>query len=107
MIDGLTGLDETILIADQGAVTVARVFFSELIALYCEPKSINSNRFAQIESALFEELCLAFGVDHTNKPLNRPKVNNKFKRFFCTLVIMLRRVLLVRPYDLKFFCKLW
>ena len=50
-------------IDDQRAETVARVVFSEWISLYGAPEQIHSDRGAQFESALFEELCTSFGVD--------------------------------------------
>ena len=65
MIDRLTTWAKAISIDDQRAETVARVVFSEWISRYGAPVKIFSERGAQFESNLFEELCTSFGVNKT------------------------------------------
>ena len=101
MIDGLTGWAEAVPIHDQRAETVARVVYSEWIARYKAPEQIHSDRGAQFESALFEELCVAFGVDKTRTTPYRPQASGKYERFNRTLVTMLRLAVQRRPYDWK------
>ena len=99
MIDGLTGWAEAVPIADQTAVTVARAVYSEWIARYGVPEQLHSDRGVQFESAVFAELCDTFGVDKTRTTPYRPQANGKCERFNRTLVSMLRRAVLKRPYD--------
>ena len=99
MIDGLTGWAEAVPIADQTAVTVARAVYSEWIARYGVPEQLHSDRGVQFESAVFAELCETFGVDKTRTTPYRPQANGKCERFNRTLVSMLRRAVLKRPYD--------
>ena len=99
MIDGLTGWAEAIPIDDQRADTVARVVFSEWISRYGAPEQIHSDRGAQFESALFEELCTSFGVDNTRTTPYRPQSNGTCERFNRTLITMWRLAVQRRPYD--------
>ena len=99
MIDGLTGWAEAVPIADQTAVTVARAVYAEWIARYGVPEQLHSDRGVQFESAVFAELCDTFGVDKTRTTPYRPQANGKCERFNRTLVSMLRRAVLKRPYD--------
>ena len=99
MIDGLTGWAEAVPIADQTAVTVARAVYSEWIARYGVPEQLHSDRGVQFESAVFAELCDTFGIDKTRTTPYRPQANGKCERFNRTLVSMLRRAVLKRPYD--------
>jgi hypothetical protein len=99
MIDGLTGWAEAVPIADQTAVTVARVVYAEWIARYGVPEQLHSDRGVQFESAVFAELCDTFGVDKTRTTPYRPQANGKCERFNRTLVAMLRRAVMKRPFD--------
>ncbi len=99
MIDKLTGWAEAVPINDQRAETVARVVNSVSIARYGAPEQIHSDRGAQFESALFEELCVAFGVDKTPTTPYRPQANGKCERLYRTLVTMLLGAVQRRPYD--------
>ena len=66
---------------------------------YGASEQIHSDRGAQFESALFEELCVALGVDKTRTTPYRPQTNGKCERFNRTLVTLLRRPVHRRPYD--------
>ena len=99
MIDGLTGWVEAIPIADQRAVTVARAVYGEWIARYGVPERIHSNLGVQFDSALFQELCIAFGIEKSRTTPYRPQANGKCERFNRTLITMLRRAVASRPYD--------
>lgn len=65
----------------QRAINVARVVYFEWIARYGALERINSNSRTQFKSALFDELCLALGVDNTKTTPFRPQANGKFKKF--------------------------
>ena len=99
MIDGITGWEEAVPIADQNAATVARAVYADWIARYGVPEQLHSDRGTQFESALFADLCATFGVDKTRTTSYRPQANGKFERFNRTLVSMLRRAVQRRPYD--------
>ena len=99
MIDGLTGWAEAVPMEDQRAVTVAHAVYAEWIARYGVPEQIYSDRGTQFESALFEELCIAFGIYKTRTTPYRPQANGNCERFNRTLITMLRRAVQKRPYD--------
>ena len=63
------------------------------------PEQLHSDRGVQFESAVFAELCSAFGIDKTRTTLYRPQANGKCEQFNRTLVSMLRRAVQKRPYD--------
>ena len=62
---------------------------------------IHSERGAQFNCALFEELCVAVGVDKTRTTPYRPHTNGKCERFNRTIVTLLGRAVQRRPYDWK------
>lgn len=99
MIDGLTGWTKAILIEDQCAVTVAYAVYAEWIARHGVPKQIHLDRGTQFKSALFKELCTAFGIDNTCTTLYRTKANGKCENFNRTLITMLRCAVQKRLYD--------
>ena len=75
----------------------------------CTPNKLrvtsSRNKFTLIatrfESALFEELCIAFGIDKTRTMPYPPQANGKCKRFNRTLITMIRRAVQKRPDDWK------
>ena len=73
--------------------------YAEWIARYGVPKQIYSDRGTRFESALFEEFCIAFGINKSRTTLYRPQANGKCDRFNQTLITMLRRAVQKRPYD--------
>ena len=73
--------------------------YAEWITRYGGSDQIHSDRGTQFESALFEELCIAFGIDKTRTTPYRPQANVKCYRFNRTLITMLRRAVQKRPYD--------
>ena len=99
MIDGLTGWAEAVPIDDQRAVTVAHDVYAEWIEHYGVPEQIHSDRGTQFESALFEELCIAFGIDKTHTTPYRLQANGKCERFNRMLITTLRRAVQKRHYD--------
>ena len=99
MIDSLTGWAEAVPIEYQRAVTVAHAVYAEWIARYGVFEHINFDRGTQFESALFEKLCLAFGIDTSRTTPYRPQANGKCERFNRTLITMLRRAVQKRLYD--------
>ena len=101
MIDNLTGWAEAIPIAKQRAVTVVPAVYSKLIARYNVPERIHFNHGVQFESALFQELCAAFGIEKSGTTPYRPQANGKCKQFNWTLITMMRRAIASRPYYWK------
>ena len=101
MINALTGWAEAVPIEDQRAVTVAHAVYAEWITRYGVTEQIYSDNGTQCESALFEELCLAIGIDKTRATPYRPQANGKCERFNRTLITILRRAVQKRPYDLE------
>ena len=73
--------------------------YAEWIARYGVREQSHSDRGTQFESAFFEELCIAFGIDKTRTSPYRPQANGKWKRFNRTLITILRRAVQKRPYD--------
>ena len=99
MIDGVTGWAQAVPIEDQRAVTVAHAVYAEWIARYGVPEQIHSDSGTQFESALFEKLCIAFGVDKTRTTPYRSQANGMCERFNRTLIMMIRRAVQKRPYN--------
>ena len=99
MIDGLTGWAEAVPIDDKRSVTVAHAVYVKRIAHYGVPEHIHSDRGTQFVSALFEELCIAFGIDKTRTTPYRLQANGKCERFNRTLITKLRRAVKKRPHD--------
>ena len=73
--------------------------YAEWIARYGVPEQIYSDRGTQFESALYEKLCIAFGIDKIRTTQYRSQTNGKCERFNRTIVTMLRRAVQTRPYD--------
>ena len=63
MIDGLSNWAEAVPIADQYAVTVARVVYLDWISKFGVPKKLHSDRGVQFESVEFAELCAVFKIE--------------------------------------------
>ena len=80
IIDGLTGWAEAVPIADQSALTVTRVVYTEWISRFGVTEQLHSDRGVQFESAVFAELCAVYGIDKTRTTPHRRQANGNAKR---------------------------
>ena len=62
MTDHFTRYAFAVVIKDQTAKTVMKVFYEHFIAVFGAPTKLVSNRGVNFTSALVEELCTAFGI---------------------------------------------
>ena len=99
MIAGLTSWAEAVPIADQRTVTGGRAVYSEWIARYLVPERIHFDRGVQFESALYQELCTALGIEKSRTTPYRLQANGKCERFNRTLITMLHRAVASRSFD--------
>lgn len=65
IIDQLIDWAEAVLIPEQSAATVARVFNVKLIARCSVLDQLHLNREVQFESTMFADFCATFGIDKT------------------------------------------
>ena len=68
-------------IVDIKAETVADAFFSGWIARYGTPATITTNRGAQFESKLWDNLCNQFGIIRNRTTSYHPQSNGMVERF--------------------------
>ena len=62
MMDHFMRYALAVVIKDQTAKTVTKVFYEHFIAVFGAPAKLLSNRGVNFTSALLEELCAAFGI---------------------------------------------
>ena len=62
MTDHFTTYALAVVMKDQTAKTVAKVFYEHFIAVFGVPAKLLSDRGVNFTSALVEELCAAFGI---------------------------------------------
>ena len=72
---------EAIPIVDIKAITVAVAFFSGWIARFGTPATINTDRGAQFEAKLWDNLCNQFGIIRNCTTSYHPQSNGMVKRF--------------------------
>jgi cleavage and polyadenylation specificity factor subunit 1 len=90
MIDRFTRWPEVVPLQDIRAITVARAFVQHWIARYGVPKSISTDRGAQFESMLFNELATMLGSVHIRTTSFHPSSNGLIERTHRTLKTALR-----------------
>ena len=74
-------MPEAIPIVDIRAETVADAFFSGWIARYGTPATITTDRGAQFESKLWDNLCNQFGIIRNRTTSYHPQSNGMVERF--------------------------
>ena len=79
--DRFTRWPEAIPIVDIRAETVADAFFSGWIARYGTPATITTDRGAQFESKLWDNLCNQFGIIRNRTTSYHPQSNGMVERF--------------------------
>ena len=80
-VDRFTRWPEAIPIVDIRAETVANAFFSGWIARYGTPATITTDRGAQFESKLWDNLCNQFGIIRNHTTNYHPQSNGMVERF--------------------------
>ena len=80
-VDRFTRWPEAIPIVDIRAKTVADAFFSGWIARYGTPATITTDRGAQFESKLWDNLCNQFGIIRNRTTSYHPQSNGMVERF--------------------------
>ena len=80
-IDRFTRWPEAIPMVDIRAQTVADAFFSGWIARYGTPATITTDRGAQFESKLWDNLCNQFGIIRNRTTSYHPQSNGMVERF--------------------------
>ena len=80
-VDRFTCWPEAIPIVDIRAETVADAFFSGWIARYGTPATITTDRGAQFESKLWDNLCNQFGIIRNHTTSYHPQSNGMVERF--------------------------
>ena len=80
-VDRFTCWPEAIPIVDIRAETIADAFFSGWIARYGTPATITTDRGAQFESKLWDNLCNQFGIIRNRTTSYHPQSNGMVERF--------------------------
>ena len=80
-VDRFTRWPEAIPIVDIRAEMVADAFFSGWIARYGTPATITTDRGAQFESKLWDNLCNRFGIIRNRTTSYHPQSNGMVERF--------------------------
>ena len=80
-VDRFTRWPEAIPIVDIQTETVADAFFSGWIARYGTPATITTDRGAQFESKLWDNLCNQFGIIRNRTTSYHPQSNGMVERF--------------------------
>ena len=80
-VDRFTRWPEAIPMVDIRAETVADAFFSGWIARYVTPATITTDRGAQFESKLWDNLCNQFGIIRNRTTSYHPQSNGMVERF--------------------------
>ena len=81
-----------VVMKDQTAKTVAKVFYKCFIAVYGAPVKLLSDRSANFTSALVEELCAAFGIQKCKTTAYHAQCNGQVERFHQMLFHMIGKL---------------
>ena len=80
-VDHFTRWPEAIPLVDMKAETVTDAFFSGWIAHFGTPATITTDRGAQFESKLWDNLCNQFGIVRNRTTSYQPESNGMVERF--------------------------
>lgn len=83
--ENFTKLSVAVPIVTQDAVTVARVFFENVILRYGVPIRVHSDQGSQFQSALFLELCRLMNVKKTKTSPFFPQGNGQIEKWHFNL----------------------
>ena len=82
-----------VVMKDQTATTVAKVFCEHFIAVFGVPAKLLSDRGANFMSTLVEELCSAFGIQKCRTTAYHAQCNRQVEHFHQTLFRMIGKLL--------------
>ena len=82
----------TVVMKDQTAKTVMKVFYECFIAVFGVPAKLLSDRGANFTSALVEELCAAFNIQKCRTTAYHAQCNGQVERFHQTLFCMIGKL---------------
>ena len=81
-----------VVMKDQNAKTVAKVFYECFIAVFGAPAKLLSDRGANFMSALVEELCAAFGIQKCRTTAYHTQCNGQVEPFHHMLFCMIGKL---------------
>ena len=81
-----------VVMKDQTAKTVAKVFYECFIAVFGAPAKLLSDRGANFTSALVEELCAAFSIQKCQTTAYHAQCNGQVERFHQMLFCMIGKL---------------
>ena len=92
MTDHFTRYALAVVMKDQMAKTVVKVFYQCFIAVFGAPTKLLSVREANFTSALVEELCSAFGIQKCRTTAYHAQCNGQVEHFHQTLFCMIGKL---------------
>ena len=81
-----------VVMKDQTAMTVMKVFYECFIAVFGAPAKLLSDRGANFTSALVEELCAVFGIQKCRTTAYHAQCNGQVERFHQMLFHMIGKL---------------
>ena len=82
----------TVVMKDQSAKTVMKVFYECFIAVFGAPMKLLSDRGANLTSTLVEGLCAAFGIQKYRTTACHAQCNRQVECFHQTLFCMIGKL---------------
>ena len=92
MTDHFMRYSLAVVMKDQTAKTVMKVFYERFIAVFGVPAKLLSYRGANFTSTLVEELCAAFGIQKSRTTAYHAQCNGQVERFHQTLFHMIGKL---------------
>ena len=93
MTDHFKSYALAVVMKDQTAKTVVKVFYEHFIAVFGVPAKLLSYRGANFTSALVEELCSAFGIQKCRTTAYHAQCNRQVEHFHQMLFHMIGKLL--------------
>ena len=92
MMDHFMRYTLVVVMKDQTAKTVAKVFYKHFIAVFGAPVKLLSDRGANFTSTLMEELCAAFSIQKCRTTAYHTQCNGQVEHFHHTLFCMIGKL---------------
>ena len=92
IMDHFTRYTLVVVMKDQTAKTVTKVFYEHFIAVFGVPAKLLSDRGANFTSALVGELCAAFGIQKCQTTAYHAQCNGQLERFHQMLFCMIGKL---------------
>ena len=92
MMDHFTRYALMVVMKDQTAKTVTKVFYEHFIAVFGAPTKMLSNRGGNFTSALVEELCATFGIQKCRTTAYHAQCNGQVEHFHQMLFCMIGKL---------------